>query len=580
MKFEGEVRELDLIPALVELGAEGFTGALRFENDSIIKIVYFKGGSVLSASTNDRLDSIDEILLKSGKVTRDHVKQALSKRKDEETLGDALLGLGFITRKELSWARRVQLVGILRSITTWDSGTYTLVADYLPKREEGPVFQLEQIVLELVLTDGNRAKYDTLLDSGNVVFRPAAVFESRFPRLGLNQEAEAVVRLIDGSRTASEVVSESTSDAFNVYKLMHALHLLGLLDKSAGSFADAGFGGGEAEAQGTIEMPMDFGGPLAEPSPAVSFDLETGDSSASADLSWQMPAEPEASPVAPDLPSIGATVRAEQTSAYEYEPSVPVVRMPTPEMGGDVSSVESLGRLEVPEPSVPSEPEPVPLPLRKPVVAPPRGPAGGTSGGRKLAFLVVGIVILAALGYAGFVYLTGSSEAPVPQASVTPPVEPAATPSQPAGEPTGEEAATDVPATPPDTTLQARPETAQPPVETSRPTPPPPAPVTQPAPTPTGRFADVARQNARAAASVPFTVQFALLCQESSVENAMRVGGGEFWFVPIDYQGRSCYRAFWGRYETRAEAERGAGTIPTALRGGKAVVVEPAKLSN
>src|ERR1051325_4897189 len=137
--LEGEINEINLVERLVELWREQFTGAIRFESDGIIKIIYFKDGDVLSASTNDRADSVDEILMKAGKASREHVKQALAKRKENDTLGDTLLNLGFITRKELTWARRVQVVGVIRSIGEWQAGSYTIVADYLPKRGGGAV---------------------------------------------------------------------------------------------------------------------------------------------------------------------------------------------------------------------------------------------------------------------------------------------------------------------------------------------------------------------------------------------------------------------------------------------------------
>src|SRR5215210_5286898 len=188
--MEGDITSIDLLARLVELGRERFTGAIRFENEGIIKILYFKGGDVLSASTNDRSDSVDELLLRAGKVTREHVKQALARRKENESLGDALLTLGFITRKELTWARRVQVVGVIRSIAAWSTGSFTIVADYLPKRDEGTLFPLPQVLVELIVTDQDRQKFERAMDGGSAVFAKSPDFDDVFRKLGLNEQAE------------------------------------------------------------------------------------------------------------------------------------------------------------------------------------------------------------------------------------------------------------------------------------------------------------------------------------------------------------------------------------------------------
>jgi len=232
MSFEGEIGELNLVGRLVELGREHFTGAIRFEQDGIIKIVYFKGGDVLSASTNDRTDAVDEILLRAGKVSKEHVKQALSKRKENESLGDALLNLGFITRKELTWGRRIQVIGILRSVRAWDHGSYAIVADYLPKREEGTLFPLQQILIELFVTEPDRQPFERALDGGSAVLAKTDGFDEAFQRLGLNEEAAEIASKIDGKTSAAEIAAATGKDVFNTYKLLEALRALGLVRKN------------------------------------------------------------------------------------------------------------------------------------------------------------------------------------------------------------------------------------------------------------------------------------------------------------------------------------------------------------
>src|SRR5204863_7562280 len=113
----------------------------------------------------------------------EHLKQALSKRTASESLGAALLNLGFITRKELAWGRRIQVIGILRSVRTWDHGQYAIVADYLPKREEGTLFPLQQILIELYVTEQDRQPFERALDGGSAVLTKTDGFDEAFQRL-------------------------------------------------------------------------------------------------------------------------------------------------------------------------------------------------------------------------------------------------------------------------------------------------------------------------------------------------------------------------------------------------------------
>jgi septal ring-binding cell division protein DamX len=456
MKLEGEIGEIELIERFVELGREHFTGAIRFENDGIIKIIYFKGGDVLGASTNDRTDSIDEILLRAGKVTRDHVKQALARRKENETLGDALLNLGFITRKELGWARRVQVLGIIRSIEGWTSGSFTIVSDYLPKREEGTLFPLQQLLLELIVTDPDRQKFERVLDGGNATFRKSADFDATFPLLGLNQDAEQIAATVDGRRSASEIAAAAGKDGFNTYKLLHALTVLGLLQRVAkpqvtlqdSSADDLPFGyvadaeTSAAAAAPPFESDDDLWGPAQ---PVVAEPFETPASAASdfafedapeldfssdplpddpsfepspASTAYELPVSAEvAAPTAVTAAAMPAWDASSRMSTPAAQPSTTTAGNmfdePEPKWGFDEAQIEAARRASVPVASAVTNDELVHEPLVDDEATAPKRGRGG------LIAAIVAILLLAGGGYAGFLWWQKQNE-PVPEAALTP----------------------------------------------------------------------------------------------------------------------------------------------------------------
>ncbi|HEX6159127.1 MAG TPA: DUF4388 domain-containing protein [Thermoanaerobaculia bacterium] len=460
MNLEGDISEIQLVERLVDLWREQFTGAIRFENDGIIKIIYFKEGDVLSASTNDRSDSIDEILMRAGKVSREHVKQALAKRKENETLGDALLNLGFITRKELTWARRVQVVGVIRSIAAWPAGSFTIVSDYLPKRDEGTLFPLPQILVELIVTEADRQRFERALDGGAAVFTKSSDFDEVFRRLGLNEEAEQIVAQVDGENTAAEVALSSGKDTFNVYKLLDALATLRILQRVSKPQVepevvpvvtpvdDDLFGGaGVADAADLWNDPPPAPIEIGE-SGGMDFQLDDGPT-----LELSMPPEsdyqpaayqPLEAPVTPAEPSFDddaswdtAAEEPVHEPSYQPEPEADEPKMPawdTPprepaavpvpasieppadadeeQWGFDEAQIEAARRAEVP---VAAAPAPLPIPPAPPArPARAAAPVKRSSGGRfglLIALLVIGI--LAGTGYFGFLWWQQRQETPM-----------------------------------------------------------------------------------------------------------------------------------------------------------------------
>lgn len=87
----------------------------------------------------------------------------------------------------------------------------------------------------------------------------------------------------------------------------------------------------------------------------------------------------------------------------------------------------------------------------------------------------------------------------------------------------------------------------------------------------------MAAEFARSRQGVEYSVQVAIVCETSSVTQAL-AAGGDVWMVPMSFRGRSCFRVFWGTYDSREAAERGMSTVPASLRDSRAAVVRPREI--
>jgi septal ring-binding cell division protein DamX len=223
-------------------------------------------------------------------------------------------------------------------------------------------------------------------------------------------------------------------------------------------------------------------------------------------------------------------------------------------------------------------------------------PVVKSGGGKRTAFLIV-LLLLASLGAGGYFGWKWWQDRQAAQTQVAQAQQPVTPPPAPVKSDTtativeAPTATTDIAATtttttatatePTTTTIARSPmnvtATAPPATATTASAPPPatttatttvqPLPVVTPKTMPAGdtRLEQMARDFA-ANPQGNFTVQVQILCTPSNVEQAMRQGGGQIWFVPQSIKGRSCYRVLYGHYQTREEATVGLSRVPAALR--------------
>ena len=86
-----------------------------------------------------------------------------------------------------------------------------------------------------------------------------------------------------------------------------------------------------------------------------------------------------------------------------------------------------------------------------------------------------------------------------------------------------------------------------------------------------GNYREAARHFGRevTGGSGSYSIQLLLACQDDTLRRAVDSGRGspELFILSTTFQGRSCYRLYWGRYPTQKRAQEALlRDIPSAFR--------------
>jgi hypothetical protein len=611
---------------LMNLHRQGATGSFKVEGPTYQKALYFRAGRILFGSSNDPRDQLGAILIENGKISPEQLEDVNSKVGPGSPLAKVLAETGFVNQRELSEAARTKVERILSDIVGYTSGSFEFEDGVLPKGAVDLKLSTERLVLAAVRRIQDRNFVLRHLSGLGEVLLPALQNDEKLDEI--QADSAGLIEELDGVATLKEAAERARLDEFEAAKVACALLFLGIVERRDARKAPPVFmldddGAADFDLSETARAAFfveDEEGQLA-PGPRQTPSMPEP----SLPTSRAAPRAPEAMPARRRVATPPEESHEDASASAEKEAPPPapfagqskgVVGLPAEPSGARNSSEERFPSFISLGPVAPTAPnnslssvldvildakkqegplEPLERPelvwsarREKPTISGPR-----TARSHRTVWLsVAGAGVLAGLGVVAWLFVlpklngSGAVAGQHPPPSAPSPVA-AATAAPPKTAPVAGWS----PAPPLPTPAAPSPIPAVIASPASRSSAPP-----SPAPRssePTGSldkarrllrggsFPEAAQSFVGAVKGAPrgtLTVQLFVACSPETVQKAAdAVESMEFYILPTNYQGRSCFRLCWGLYEQESRASAAMRSLPEYFRkGGAAPRVVPA----
>jgi hypothetical protein len=120
--LSADVRAFSLADLLQLVHSSAKSGFLYFEHGDCVKTVYLHAGEVVFATSNQRVDRLGEVLLRSGMITVEQHLQADHDFRPPAPFGRFLVELGFLTPRQLWDGVKHQVEEMVRSLFAFGAG--------------------------------------------------------------------------------------------------------------------------------------------------------------------------------------------------------------------------------------------------------------------------------------------------------------------------------------------------------------------------------------------------------------------------------------------------------------------------
>jgi len=200
-------------------------GQLNFRRGQIQKYLFFKGGKLIYAKTNQTNELLGEVLYRLGKLSKESYSKIDGYIEPKKSIGEILVSHDLITKEDLMEGLKYQMREITLNLFPIFDGYFDF-----KKKEKYSVEEFEvEIDVPNLIEDGiRRMKYDEKLSDlmKGKVFTP----KSKKFVLRLTEDEKDVLKAIDGSHTSEAILDSSDFDPASFWKNIYLLYCLGIIE--------------------------------------------------------------------------------------------------------------------------------------------------------------------------------------------------------------------------------------------------------------------------------------------------------------------------------------------------------------
>lgn len=244
MAIEGPLKELNIndVFQLLDLGRK--TGVLRISSElrQNAGTVLFDHGAVVAAEIASNPHPLGALLVRAGRITEDEFARAraLQGTGDGRRLGDILMDLGAITRRELERHLREQLEEVIFELMSWSEGYFVFEEKPVGAAEADAAVRIptEALLMEAARRIDEWARIEDRIPHLGLVPRLTPVEGEELRPLDLVPFEWEVLAAVDGTRDLRALAAALGRSEFDVARTVYGLTAAGVLaldDPSAAS---------------------------------------------------------------------------------------------------------------------------------------------------------------------------------------------------------------------------------------------------------------------------------------------------------------------------------------------------------